>query len=247
VPPAVAELARSLFAWAIPRQHVIPAAYIEAIHRLATDERMQTVWTEICRKHPDGSFVHPARAHLLGDDGPWRPLLSNLPPAEPQERAAAILFSEATGCFIHDRRLGIFGSGPRTRTKAEIQSAASEFTTMAERLKEDADEMKRLGMWRFVPLLKTAVQACVEQAEARGQIHPQDPYVVERKSARLGDDWVRGFVVKMAETCRILFGSPMLGTAATLANVAYDRTDLNGQKVRGALAGYVAKRGRTAP
>ena len=53
-----------------------------------------------------------------------------------------------------------------------------------------------------------------------------DPFIVARQSDRLGDEWQRGFIIDMADCCKALFGKKMLGVVATMANVAFVRTDL---------------------
>jgi hypothetical protein len=62
---------------------------------------------------------------------------------------------------------------------------------------------------------------------------PDDPMLVIRRSSRLGDPWVQGFIIDTAAHFEALFGKKMLGLVATMANVAFERTDLTEDRVKG--------------
>jgi hypothetical protein len=47
---------------------------------------------------------------------------------------------------------------------------------------------------------------------------------------------LKGFVMALASTTKVLFGSPLRGTVATLTSVALKRSDITGDKVRKMLS-----------
>ncbi len=47
---------------------------------------------------------------------------------------------------------------------------------------------------------------------------------------------LKGFVMALASTTKVLFGVPLCGTVATLTNVALNRSDVTGDKVRKMLS-----------
>lgn len=65
--------------------------------------------------------------------------------------------------------------------------------------------------------------------------HPQSPWTVSRTSHRVGDEWDRGLIILVAETCEILFGNSLLATVATIANVLLGRSDISKGKVQGVI------------
>ncbi len=238
-PPAVAALARTLYAAAMVMPPDMFGAHAEVILRLATDPRMRDVWIELRRRSggadSKGDYVHPAReqavVHWPGYEG-IRELAQQATIRDKlQEQAAALLFSDAAGFFLWDRR---FNFGPRTITKAEIAGEIREILDLAQQIRKDRERLQALGLWRYIPAFEQAATDLDAQAQMR-RPDPRNPYIVERRSSRVGDDWRRGFIIKMAMACQGLFGDYMHGTVATLGNVAYARDDLTASKVRGVL------------
>jgi hypothetical protein len=242
VPPAVTALARKLYAVAIIRPPGLLGAHATAVARLATDPRMRKVWVELRRHsggaHCNGDYVHPAREQVAvawpGFEGIGELAQQANCREELQELAASLLFGEASGFFVWDRRLGF---GPRTQTKAELQKENRQLRALAQRVLEDRDKLQAFGLWEHCAAFERAAKDLETQAHMR-RPDPRNPYIVERRSNRVGDDWERGFIIKLAGTCRALFGSDMLGTVATLGNVAFARNDLTIGKLRGVLRAH---------
>ena len=144
--------------------------------------------------------------------------------AQTLERAAAYCDFQATADSA--------AVGPRTRTRAAVNADVRDLKLLATRLRDYAAKLSRLGASHFVEELDKAAADCDLQAELRGPARV-DPFLVARQSDRLGDPWVRGFIINTAECCQALFGEKMLGVVATMANVAFERTDLTEDRVRG--------------
>ena len=122
--------------------------------------------------------------------------------------------------------------GPRTRTRAAVDADVRDLKLLATRLRDNAAKLSRLGGSHFVEELEKAADHCDLQAELRSPARV-DPFLVARQSDRLGDPWVQGFIINTAECCRALFGKKMLGVVAIMANVAFERTDLTEDRIRG--------------
>ena len=237
VPVAVAVQAEDLH-----NSLVVPGDYFRdfasAVCRFATNPLMQRVWKELSRRsggvaafHSD--YAHPAQpAAVLGarNSVSARLFIQRLPDRDKiQHQAMVDLFTEAANFFSWNHA-GI--RGPRTRTKASIDGEVRGFETLARRLRVDADELRRLGAARFVSSLEQAADDCEMQARFR-KPWDDDPFIVARQSKRLGDDWQRGFIIDMAGRCKAMFGKRMLGVVAIMANVAFERTDLTEDRIRG--------------
>jgi hypothetical protein len=239
VPRAVAAVAQTLYLEAIVRPTDAFGAYTNALRCVATDERMREVWKEINRRGGGlaqaGQYAHPARPKNVRDCLHFRTVehLSQQPDERDrvQEQAAAILFLVVTGFFIRDRRFGI---GPRTRTQVEANLAAKALDELAASNENDARRYDDLGYQQKAHILRELAADSRSQANLR-RPDPRDPWIVERKSSRFGDNWDRGLIIEITQTCRFLFGTQLLGTAATLSNVALGRDDITKGTVQGVV------------
>jgi len=146
-----------------------------------------------------------------------------------QDQAAAVLFLVVTGNALWDRRYDV---GPRTRTEAELNEEINALRQLADRTEGCAGEYERLGFWREAATLRHFVTDTRRQADLR-RPDSRNPWIVKRLSRRAGDDWDRGLVIEITQTCGMLFGKKMLGTVSTLSNVALDRNDITKSTVQG--------------
>jgi hypothetical protein len=259
VPRPVASLAQTLYAEARLRPGILDR-YADAVHRLATDQRMRKVWREITRRKGGaaraGDYDHPASERMVRGSPRFRSVEHLSKKLEDrdrlQEQAAALLFIEAACLFVWDQRLQV---GPVVRTKREVNKQNDILRELATRYEADAARLESLGDWLaclprywivqeagtpqegqvFVPasvLLRALAAGALQQIR---RTTPDDPWLVERRSNRVGDDWVRGLIISLGQTCEALFGRRLLGTIVTLANVALGRTDITKGEVQGVL------------
>jgi hypothetical protein len=253
VPPLVAAVAHVNFAEARARPATMGPAealrvslfaeHATALRRVATDERMGVVWKEIRRRKRGAEkgkcpFVHGAIVDMLRRCPQYQGLQDYAQPSDEydraQDQAAAVLFLEATGHRLRDRHID---AGPRTRTRAAVNAEAETLFKLAARHDDDAAEYDRLGIFDSARTLRALATASRKQSELR-RPSPNDPWIVNRASGRVGDDWERGLIIKVAQTCDTLFGKLLLATVATIANVVLDRSDITKGKVQGVLKEY---------
>jgi hypothetical protein len=119
-----------------------------------------------------------------------------------------------------------------------IEAEVKRRVDLAERISDEARQLRMVGLGNHVSPFELAAAACREQAmllQRRTSGPTTDPYVVDRQSMRLGDDWQRGFIITMLGLHKSIFGRQMPGLVAILANVAFDRSDLTVHRVRSKL------------
>ncbi|MGO9276940.1 MAG: hypothetical protein ACLP3Q_05310 [Streptosporangiaceae bacterium] len=180
---------------------------IALLCRLVSDARMKNVWRELYRKTRGGKqFLNPARP-VYGFPGLHNP--------QNQDMAAHEFFINAFGHAAWPAPL---------MTRDDYKSRLKSFITMAARLREDAQNLRSLGLSEFAPNLEAIAVAC----EERRQLVPIHHPVVTRSR---GDELVRGFVLRMNVICRLLFEKDLHGTVATTAGVAFSK-EISGNQVR---------------
>jgi hypothetical protein len=136
-----------------------------------------------------------------------------------QQNALAFLFHEA---------FTLAQQKPRPVSQTEAQAARSYFLAMAKRILADEIQQRRLGR-PPEERLSRAASAYVELADTVAPASGS-PLLVMRRHGH--NESVKGFVMEFASTTKEIFGAPLFGTVATFANVALDRDDLTGEKVR---------------
>jgi hypothetical protein len=199
---------------------------------------MREVWKEIGRRCGGagrrGPYVHPARQVRTHPRFQVVVNISKQPDARDraQEQASALLFLDVAGILLHDRRINW---GPRTWTQAEVKQEISELNELAKQHEYQAEAYDRLGFWRDARALRELAANCRKEAELR-RPHPHDPWIVERRSNRCGNDWDRGAIIEIECACLRLFGKPLFGTVATLSNVVLGRDDITKGVVQGVVA-----------
>jgi hypothetical protein len=136
-----------------------------------------------------------------------------------QSQALAFLFQTAM-------KLG--QPTPQSVSMLEARKAVRRFRKMAEMVRADANQQQRAGSFQAPQLLEAAF--AYDELANRAAEALQDPLLGKRKPR--GDSRLKGFVVGLAFATKGIFGAPLYGTVATLANVVLDRRDVTDDKVR---------------
>jgi hypothetical protein len=223
--------------------------FASAVGRFATNPLMETVWKELSRRSGGVAALHGAYAHPAHPDAVLgarttasaRLLIQGLPDRDKiQHQAMVDLFAEAA-LFFTWKQIDIVG--PRTRTKADLDDEVRRLKKLASRLRTDAEELRKLGEARLAMPVGRAADFCDMQADW-SRPRQDDSFLVSRQSNRLGGPWVQGFIINTAGCCRALFGKKMLGVVAIMANVAFERTDLTEDRIRGIFRPTPGVKGR---
>jgi hypothetical protein len=99
---------------------------------------------------------------------------------------------------------------------------------MAKQIRADAAEQRRMRGFPDHRLLEAGFAYDELADDAAGSLGAT--LLVSRKPQ--WDARLKGFVIALASTTKLLFGAPLCGTVSTLTNVALNRSDLTGGKVR---------------
>jgi hypothetical protein len=241
VPTAVAAQAQGLYAGLGVYPPDVTGQFAAAVKRLATDSRMQRVWSELDKRRGGRAksveFVHPTRSTAVSEHGNTESanlVLQGLAEDERLRQQAMVnVFSNAVSFFSWDRA----GPGPRTRTMKSVDAEVRDLNALARRLRDDSAQLTRLGGSRFALQVEEAAVHCDLQADLARAATQNDPLIAERQSSRLGDPWVQGFIIETAAHFNALFGKRMLGLVALMANVAFEREDLIEDRIRGVFRG----------
>jgi hypothetical protein len=142
-----------------------------------------------------------------------------LPNLTPQSRALAFLFQTV---------MRLAQPTPHSVSMLEARKAVRRFRKMAELVRADATQQQCAGSFQAPQLLEAAFAYDELADQAAGVL--QDPLLGRRKPR--GDSRLKGLVVGLTFATRGIFGAPLYGTVATLANVVLDRRDLTDDKVR---------------
>ena len=206
--------------------------------RLATDARMKTVWQEIYRREGgigSDSFSNPANKKHVTELARQLKINNILKEEEEfiqtQNLAAAILFLESFRLLMWDSKFDI---GPHVKTLSEIKAKAKKISALAENLKNGADIFEEFGRHHQAKILRSFLEEI--SLESKTEMNSdRDPWIVERRSTRVGDDGERGIIIGLGQVCSILFGKKMLGTVKTLANVLLNKDNITVNQVQGVL------------
>jgi hypothetical protein len=203
------------------------APYIEhadkLLNRLVCDKRMRRVWRELLRQRRDGEFMYPARSSEPEKDKDTR-----------QSEAMALLF-----CQIAFR--AALSQREKVVTYQKAKQRHKELLDKAKQLRVDAHGLFIESTYRS-PLNSSRLSYGDLLQRLRDLHHAAqilESYAAENlafemktalKRDRGGGD-IRWTALSLAETCHILFGSPLYGVTATIVSVALGR-DINARTVR---------------
>ncbi len=173
---------------------------IELLCRLTSDERMKSVWRELYRTTRGGKqFLNPAKP-LFGFPGFHDP--------QNQDNAAREYFSNAFGHAAWPALL---------MTRNDYKAKRKSFITLAGRLREDAQNLRSLGLSEHASNVDAAAVDCEERGPNLVPVH--HPVVTRSR----GDAAVRGYILRMNFICRYLYERDLHGTVATTASVAFSK------------------------
>jgi hypothetical protein len=245
--PGIAALAQNLYAQAIAQSPELT----EAVRRLATDQRMEQVWRQLFKRDGgaarQGAYMFRPLEKRIHKHPHWSAIngLSQQPKERErlQEQACMLIFSVAVG-FFWRRSYNI--DALRVRTIREVTAEVNSLRRHANRLREvAAEECEFLGQGpdnAFVVILRNRADFILNQAKllqsqvklpvGKGREVP-NPWILEREGKASKDRWLRGFVIDMTNTCRVLFGQDLPGIVAIISSVAFNSTVINEATVRG--------------
>jgi hypothetical protein len=215
VPTAVADCARDVLAptsqgrrRACPPPLANPSRTI--LIRLLTDPRMRSVWAELTRKERrTGRFLHPSRLERFAEA------------SERQDRALSVLPGLVLWPFMH-------GVRPAAGLRRNVDKDRGEAREVARKLREWAARegaVERYGWLVRAKKLEDAAEALDKMAaEAEARCFA----VVDRDRGSLE---ARGLAMWIADSCEMLFGSPLPSVIATMTSVALD-CEVSAQQVR---------------
>jgi hypothetical protein len=231
----------------------------ELLLRLVSDSRMRKVWTELRKRErenyqPTEKFVHsvmplanwfPDSRHAL--QHPHRQ--EGRPPPEILANYHALRFYEGQGprpplqdlamVYFFDNAFALGQQRIRLVPISELRKKRPHFLKMAEKLRADAAEQERLGLYENRRIVEAAL-AYEELANAAPA--PGPSLLVTRQQQR--DPRLKGFVMLLADVAKNVFGSPLYGSVATTANVVFGRDDLTSGTVRKAYFSHPALKSR---
>jgi hypothetical protein len=263
IPRCIQDLVQILYNDA--NRHKARAKDVEVLDRLTLDPRMKRVWDELLKKKrlnygKTEQYVHPTATYegkrfwsfaarslqsraeerrkrgegLEADRVQTRAILveievpnifSRLHPAKfaPQEQGLIFLFYTAF-TFAQET--------PQSVPVAEARKAACRFRAMTKTIRADAAQNQRMRGYLDHRLLDAAFAYEELADDAVGSLGTI--VLVSRKPR--SEPRLKGFVMALASTTKVLFGVPLCGTVATLTNVALNRSDVTGDKVRKMLS-----------
>jgi hypothetical protein len=196
----------------------------EVLKRLATDPRMQRVWTELYRRQrKSNKFVHSVKRFFQRD---FRQL-------EFPEIAAALTkaFATLSGAEQQDMAVGhfleaawFFAATPLPlMTEDRINSQVKSYRRMASQLRKDAEGLRALHLGNDAANLESAAIRCEQIADQVRPTHEEIRWLLPIAARRRGDEIMRGYVLRVSAHCHDAFGKWLTGTVATAASVALSK------------------------
>jgi hypothetical protein len=226
---------------------------LAVLSRLLSDPRMKLVWQELTKTerlhhkkteqfansarvaNSSWALEHRRQAHELREKG--------------DEEAARLLEAEAAveeglsdnlgdfGCSEQDVGLNRFfrqaclsAINIEPVSLSDLQTRAKELSKVATKLQDQAVLLESFGMKREAQQLNKVASVCEEQSERSiPDLEADDPWIISRDR---GDAEIRTYVVSLSIPTTIIFGSPLYGTLATVANVVFGCDTVTAAKVR---------------
>jgi hypothetical protein len=260
IPRSVGDLAQ-IKSDDLHRQRAEPEI-LELLRRLTSDTRMKNVWNELQRRKRQDyerteAFVHPAsqtswtsqatsgrrRAVQLrklgGSENAAEADRLELSAAAAEVGVRMLLFPWHRGrpelplqdlsmAFLFDQAFTFGRQNIRPVPIREANNTRRRFLKMAEQIRADAAEQERLK--RYVDRRLWGAAFAYEELADAAAPPPGSPLLVERQHRN--NQRMQGFVMALAGTTSQVFGAPLCGTVATVANVVLGRDDLTAEKVR---------------
>jgi hypothetical protein len=192
--------------------------------RLACDERMKRVWNELGRKEPvcgrPASTLDPRDPELLGK------LKTKL------MKASDIRLGRDEGQRQFFRHAFFYAAinwaGPSVMSRSELNERKAPYARAAEKLEALAKTLRLLHCSEYADQLE---EMAFNVREAWRE--PDDDFWIVQRDR--GPTELRRYIAELANFNRIVFGSVLYGTVATVANVAFDLKEqkrITGEQVR---------------
>jgi hypothetical protein len=193
---------------------------------------MKRVWNELYRKQRGSNkFLNPVK----------RIFQRGFRQLDDPEAAAALTRAVATlndaerqdiavGHFLE--AAWFFATTPLPlMTKDKIHSEMKPYTSMASRLRKDAEGLRALHLGNDAANLESAAISCEQMADRVRSTHEQIKWLFPIAARRRGDELVRKYVLQMSAHCRDAFDKSLQSTVATTASVALSK-NISGDQVR---------------
>jgi hypothetical protein len=112
---------------------------------------------------------------------------------------------------------------------SDINETCRKATAVSRVLREQTTQLEELGLFEESTKLNDIIKECDDLAYLQlDSIHSDDPAIISRKRV---DPKLRAYVVELYKLSFSLFGTPLYGTLATTANVAFNCGTVTRQKV----------------
>jgi hypothetical protein len=113
---------------------------------------------------------------------------------------------------------------------SDIEARLAKTGAISLALREQKAELFELELWDEADKLGEIIEQCDDLVELQSEsIQSGDPIIISRKR---GDPKLRSYVVQLYELGFALFGTPLYGTLATMANVVFDCKTVTRQMVQ---------------
>jgi hypothetical protein len=211
----------------------------EVVRRLATDPRMKEVWDEL-NKHRRENYVPTERLHypstLPAAIESWEGLAAAQRKRAEEyaqlggEASAAMLESMAASAEARHR------NAPPSDLSSEGRHQIALATLFAVAVHTYLDAPRTVTQKEVESVIAGLESAGKEQSAAAFRRQAGDPENARFISTRhRTEPRLEAFVERVGGTATELFGSPLYGVIARIANVAFERSDLTGPKIRAML------------
>jgi hypothetical protein len=214
----------------------------EIIVCLACDARMKKVWRELYKKtkksgRPSNTFMHPAKVDVKHTKRSKQQTHSER--SAEQDLGVRLFFRQAFHCAKDLDALSVV-------SRSDINRAKAPYLQAAQQLNRCAKALRSFGM----PDDANELEGIASRVKERWREDYEDAMVVERQRSRRNYDDVsqsgllldptnmRGYVINLAKTSSEIFGSPLYGILAIVANVVFalkDETAMKGAALRSAI------------
>jgi hypothetical protein len=187
-----------------PRK-ITASKQLEVLRRLATDQRMKCVWRELYRKERGSNeFLNPVKRQWLLNEK-----LTILHDPSNQDMAVRAFLNHAV--VLAQGWFGLI-------TQDEINSKAKPYSTMASRLRKDADGLRALGLSELAADVESVAISCEKSVYI-----PRPNILMPIVKRSRGDAVMRNYVLQLSAICRMGFDKGLTGTVATAASVALSK------------------------
>jgi hypothetical protein len=116
-------------------------------------------------------------------------------------------------------------------TEDKVNSQMKPYTSMAARLRKDAEDLRALHLGDVAADLESAATSSEEWADQVRSTHEQMRWLLPIVKRPRGDEVMRNYVLRVSSHCREAFDKWLPGTVATTASVALSK-EISGDQVR---------------